>query len=247
MSETIRSAHSSALIRVVASDGCRFNSQLIAMILEQDQRLQVLDTGPDPREIVASVIKERPAVALISAEIDGNPHQGFQVAREIRALRTRTRVVMLLDSSCRNSVVEAFRAGAYGVISRSESLANLAKCVLCVSEGQVWANSQELEYLLQAFGETSPPLEVDTGSAVLSRREQDVARCVAEGLSNREIAQRLGLTEHTVKNYLCRMYSKLGVCKRIEVALYACGLLCSSRARRNPKQLADQRGLLGAK
>src|SRR5690349_12347668 len=105
-----RSPHSSAIIRVLAADGYRFNSQLIAMILEQDRRLQVLDAGPDPRSIVALVIKERPAVVLISAEIDGNPQQGFQITRDIRALRTQTRVVMLLDSSCRSSVVEAFRA-----------------------------------------------------------------------------------------------------------------------------------------
>ena len=59
------------------------------------------------------------------------------------------------------------------------------------------------------------------GAVLLSRREQEVVRCVAEGLSNREIAQRLGLTEHTVKNYLFRIFDKLGVSKRVEVVLYA--------------------------
>jgi len=62
------------------------------------------------------------------------------------------------------------------------------------------------------------------GAALLSRREQEVVRCVAEGLSNREIAQRLGLTEHTVKNYLFRIFDKLGVSKRVEVVLYAYSL-----------------------
>jgi DNA-binding CsgD family transcriptional regulator len=62
------------------------------------------------------------------------------------------------------------------------------------------------------------------GAILLSRREQEVVRCVAEGLSNREIAQRLGLTEHTVKNYLFRIFDKLGVSKRVEVVLYAYSL-----------------------
>jgi len=62
------------------------------------------------------------------------------------------------------------------------------------------------------------------GAALLSRREIEVVRCVAEGLSNREIAQRLGLTEHTVKNYLFRIFDKLGVSKRVEVVLYAYSL-----------------------
>jgi DNA-binding NarL/FixJ family response regulator len=122
-------------------------------------------------------------------------------------------------------VVEAFRTGARGVFCRSESLTSLARCIQCVSEGQIWANSKELRYLLEALGEALPLRVVDTrGAALLSRREIEVVRCVAEGLSNREIAQRLGLTEHTVKNYLFRIFDKLGVSKRVEVVLYAYSL-----------------------
>jgi DNA-binding NarL/FixJ family response regulator len=122
-------------------------------------------------------------------------------------------------------VVEAFRAGARGVFCRSESLKSLARCIQCVSEGQIWANSKELRYLLEALGEALPLRVIDArGAALLSRRELEVVRCVAEGLSNREIAQRLGLTEHTVKNYLFRIFDKLGVSKRVEVVLYAYSL-----------------------
>jgi DNA-binding NarL/FixJ family response regulator len=132
---------------------------------------------------------------------------------------------MLLDVSERTQVIEAFRAGARGVFSRSESLKSLAKCIHCVNVGQVWANSKELRYLLEALGEALPMRVIDArGAALLSRREQEVVRCVAEGLSNREIAQRLGLTEHTVKNYLFRIFDKLGVSKRVEVVLYAYSL-----------------------
>jgi DNA-binding CsgD family transcriptional regulator len=79
--------------------------------------------------------------------------------------------------------------------------------------------------LLEALGEALPLRVIDArGTELLSRREQEVVRCVAEGLSNREIAQRLGLTEHTVKNYLFRIFDKLGVSKRVEVVLYAYSL-----------------------
>jgi DNA-binding NarL/FixJ family response regulator len=102
---------------------------------------------------------------------------------------------------------------------------SLARCIQCVSEGQIWANSRELRYLLEALGEALPLRVIDArGAALLSRRELEVVRCVAEGLSNREIAQRLGLTEHTVKNYLFRIFDKLGVSKRVEVVLYAYSL-----------------------
>jgi DNA-binding CsgD family transcriptional regulator len=91
-----------------------------------------------------------------------------------------------------------------------------------VHQGQVWANSAELRFLLEALCESEPAGTIEPGTeAILSKREQDVVRCVAEGLSNREIASRLGLTEHTVKNYLFRIFDKLGVSSRVEVVLYA--------------------------
>ncbi len=215
----------SEVIRVLAADSTRMNSQLLVSALERDKRFEVLESAMDSRSLAALVLKEKPAVLLISAEMDGDPRKGFQLARELNGMRTESRIVMLLDSSERGLVVEAFRAGARGIFCRSESLKLLAKCIHCVSLGQVWANSKELRYLLEALGETMPMRVIDSrGAGLLSKREQEVVRCVAEGLSNREIAQRLSLTEHTVKTYLFRIFDKLGVSKRVEVVLFAYSL-----------------------
>jgi two-component system nitrate/nitrite response regulator NarL len=225
MAHAIALPEVSEVIRVLAADATRMNSQLLAAALERDKRFEVLDPVSDARGIVAAVAKEKPAVVVISAELDENKRKGFEIARELHGLHVETRVVMLLDSSERSQVVEAFRTGARGVFCRSESLMSLARCIQCVSEGQIWANSRELRYLLEALGEALPLRVIDARvAALLSRRELEVVRCVAEGLSNREIAQRLGLTEHTVKNYLFRIFDKLGVSKRVEVVLYAYSL-----------------------
>lgn len=225
MAHAIALPEASEIIRVLAADSTRMNSQLLASALERDKRFHVLDPVSDGRGIIAAVAKEKPAVVVISAELDEDPRKGFEIARELYTMRADTRIVMLLDVSERTQVVEAFRAGARGVFCRSESLKSLAKCIHCVTAGQVWANSKELRYLLEALGEALPMRVIDArGAALLSRREQEVVRCVAEGLSNREIAQRLGLTEHTVKNYLFRIFDKLGVSKRVEVVLYAYSL-----------------------
>ena len=222
MAHAISLPEVSDVIKVLAADSNRMNSQLLASALERDKRFQMLDAAPDARGIIAAVLREKPAVVVIGAEIDGNSRKGFEVVRELRGLRPETRVVMLLDSSERSHVVEAFRAGARGIFSRNEPLKLLAKCIYCVHQGQIWANSKELRYLLDALGEALPLRVIDAkGAELLSRREQEVVRCVAEGMSNREIAQRLGLTEHTVKNYLFRIFDKLGVSKRVEVVLYA--------------------------
>jgi DNA-binding NarL/FixJ family response regulator len=222
MAHAIALPEGSEVIRVLAADSTRMNSQLLAAALERDKRFQVLDPAGDSRSIIAAVVKDKPAVVIISAELDDNSRKGFEVARDLHAASPETHVVMLIDSSERSAVVEAFRAGARGVFCRSESLKSLAKCIACVHQGQIWANSKELHYLLEALGEALPLKVMDArGTVLLSRREQEVVRCVAEGLSNREIAQRLGLTEHTVKNYLFRIFDKLGVSKRVEVVLYA--------------------------
>jgi two-component system nitrate/nitrite response regulator NarL len=214
------------LIRVLTADSTRMNSQMLADVLARDKRFRVLETQTSADGIVEIVENEKPDVVLLSALLENDTGLGFKLTRQIRTAHPATRVVMLLDRSERNSAVEAFRAGASGIFCRSESLKFLPRCIACVHAGQVWANSDELKYLLDALSQAMPPRSMVKGSglAVLSKREQDVVRGVADGLSNREIAQHLSLTEHTVKNYLFRIFDKLGVSSRVEVVLYAFGL-----------------------
>lgn len=222
MAHVISLPEVSEVIRVLAADSNIMSSQLLASALQRDHRFHVLEAAPDDESILSAVTREKPSVLILGAEGNGNRGKRLEIVREARGACPETRVVMLLDSAERSQVVEAFRAGVRGVFSRNGSLKSLAKCIYCVHQGQIWANSKELRYLLDALGEALPLRVTDAkGTQLLSRREQEVVRCVAEGLSNREIAQRLGLTEHTVKNYLFRIFDKLGVSKRVEVVLYA--------------------------
>ncbi|HTU42116.1 MAG TPA: response regulator transcription factor [Candidatus Aquilonibacter sp.] len=208
-------------IRVLAADSTRMSSQLLAQALAQNTQFHVTGIEPKPASILAAVADEKPNVVLMSSVLEESS-TGFDLIRQVCSTRPETRVVMLMDTSKRSAVVEAFRSGAHGVFSRTESPKLLAKCICSVHQGQVWANSAELRFLLEALCESEPAATLDAGTqAILSKREQDVVRCVAEGLSNREIASRLGLTEHTVKNYLFRIFDKLGVSSRVEVVLYA--------------------------
>jgi DNA-binding NarL/FixJ family response regulator len=200
------------------------NSQLLVNALIREKRFVLLASEPAAPAILAAADAEKPEVVLLSPRLEDNPTLGFQVARELLAAHPQTRIVMLLDTAERESVVEAFRSGARGVFCRTESLKSLSKCIRCVHGGQVWANSNELRYLLEALSQAMSTRLVGAAGASLSKREQDVVHCVAEGLSNREIAHRLTLTEHTVKNYLFRIFDKLGVSSRVEVVLYAFNL-----------------------
>jgi DNA-binding CsgD family transcriptional regulator len=125
---------------------------------------------------------------------------------------------MLLDSCKRELVLDAFRSGAKGIFSKNDSLETLCKCVLSVHEGQVWASSREVRYVLEALCAAPTIRAVNKqGMSLLAPRELEVVQCLAEGLTNREIGKRMGLSQHTVKNYLLRIFDKLGVSNRVEL------------------------------
>ncbi len=193
-------------IRVLAADSTRMSSQLLAEALAQDRQFEVTGIEPKGASILEAVAHKKPHVLLVSSVLEESATLGFDLTRQVSASYPETRVVLLMDTSSRTAVVEAFRCGAQGVFSRTESSKSLAKCINNVYQGQVWASSVELRYLLDAFRESEPMQLVDSrGEAILSKREQDVVRCVAEGLSNREIASRV-----EVVLYVFRLRKEMG-------------------------------------
>jgi DNA-binding NarL/FixJ family response regulator len=205
-------------IRVVVIDSNRMNGQAISAALKS-QEFHIVYEGCDPAEAITEACRQRADVALIGEHIGGQAATGFELTKKIRGADGKPQPVMILDRSDHASVTRAFRAGARGIFCRSSSLETLYKCILCVSQGQVWASSADLEHLLQAL---KMPLQlVDaSGAALLSNRERDVVEHVSEGLTNREIAKLLGLSENTVKNYIYRIFDKLGISSRVELVLY---------------------------
>jgi DNA-binding NarL/FixJ family response regulator len=124
----------------------------------------------------------------------------------------------MLDSPKRELVLDAFRAGARGIFSKHEPLETLRKCVRVVFEGQIWATSREIRYALDALSSAPTIHAINAGGlSLLSRREQQVVHYLAEGLTNREIGAQLGLSRHTIKNYLLKIFDKLGVSNRVEL------------------------------
>jgi DNA-binding NarL/FixJ family response regulator len=206
------------IIRVLVADDTQIHTQLLADALRRDRQLEVIDPPRKTSDLVETIKLRQVNVVVLSASLDEDPVQGFEVLRELRNSEPGVAAVMLLESSKRDTILQAFRAGARGIFSRYDSAETLSKCIRSVYAGQIWANSEQMSYAVEALA-SSPMLHWadGTGLSLLSKREMDVVRSLAEGLTNREIGERLGLSQHTIKNYLFRVYDKLGVSSRLEL------------------------------
>jgi DNA-binding NarL/FixJ family response regulator len=216
---------SNTTTNVLIADETRMGCQLMATALRRSRyRLTVFDFAVDSAGVLAGLKKNQIDVAVVSARLKDGHDVGFSVTRQVRASHLSTNVIMLLDSAERSAVVAAFEAGARGILSRDEPFEVLCKCIHVVSEGQVWASSRELGFALDALNHTparSVSTNVSKASNTLTSREEGVVLLVAEGMTNRDISRQLNLSEHTVRNYLFRIFNKLGTSNRLELALYA--------------------------
>jgi DNA-binding NarL/FixJ family response regulator len=195
---------------------------LLSQALKRYKDVRVVACAVESKEALEILRTTHVDVGLISADLRNGPLTGFALVREIRVAYPNIRTVLLLDHLEKELVVDAFRAGARGVLNRSAEFKMLYKCIRNVHQGQIWASSKELEVVLDALFRAAGLRIVDAkGAMLLSSREEEVVRLVAEGLGNRDIAHQLSLSEHTIKNHMFRIFEKLGVSSRVELVLYA--------------------------
>jgi DNA-binding NarL/FixJ family response regulator len=227
-------------IRVLVGDASRMASHLIAGQLRSGRSPRfetILPSSFDSKTIADEITKTRPDVALISGVLQDSSFAGYSVLRTIQPLNLATRPILLLEDCEHDLVIDAFRSGARGVFSRAESSERLSKCIYTVHKGQIWANTREMEYILEELVATRPLRIIDAhGCSLLSKREEEVVALVADGLTNRQISVQLKLSEHTVKNYLFKVFEKLGISTRVELVLYAL-----SQNHRNDPAIAPPR------
>ena len=160
-------------------------------------------------------------LVIISAEFSGKLGDGFELTHAVSCAFPGIAIVILLDQPTHEAVINAFRCGARGVFGRQESMSGFFDCVEHVRKGFIWAGREETNFVLEAFKNISAPIALTVGnSSTLTKRELQVMQCAAAGKTNKTIASELGLSEHTVKNYLFRIFEKLGVSSRVELLFY---------------------------
>jgi DNA-binding NarL/FixJ family response regulator len=201
-----------AYTTVVIADACRMDCRLLTHAIQVNSHIRVIACATSCAEVISAVRENQPDVAVVSTTLQDGVFAGLLVLQELRALQPQSRVIMLLDEDKAELVVEAFRHGARGIFCRTEKSAQLRKCIQTVHHGQIWANCSQLEHIVGAVMQVPTPKLSET--ALLTKREEEVARLVAAGLSNRQVAEKLGLSRHTVKNYRFRDFEELDVPNR---------------------------------
>lgn len=202
------------------ADKVAMSCQLLQEALRRSKEFHAVSTSV-PKKALDLLARNRFDVVLIGIGGSEGLLGSSNFIRQVRSLHPQIGIVVLLESRQRAIVVEALRCGAHGIFYRSDSFALLCKCIRCVHAGQVWTNSAELQFAIDALFEQGSKTPYRLSLRPLSKREEQITHLVAEGYSNRQISERLALSEHTIKNYLFRVYEKLGVSTRVGLTLYA--------------------------
>lgn len=209
-------------ISVLLADSKPMESQLLAGAL-QHQGFRVFPCEPHVAALLEAVESNLADVVVLSCTGSPTELPDLAALRALHFSNPSIPKVVLMDCDDRELVVQAFRLGARGLFSLADSsFQRFCECIEAVQRGEVWATTQQLNYLLDSVCQT-PSLRVVSacGEQLLTSREEQVVALVADGLSNRDVATELGLSEHTVKKYLFRIFEKLGISNRVELVLYA--------------------------
>jgi two-component system, NarL family, nitrate/nitrite response regulator NarL len=208
-------------IRVIWGDASRLNCELIAkQFKENKSNVDVIASATDSSQLLTLVSGVAADVIVTHTRLRDGSHGAYRVMRKLRNLHPKIRTIVLINSTDRQEVIEAFRNGAHGVVSGDDSFETVCKCIEAVMRGEVWASRKELYYVLEALSAPAASrMTVVEESNRLTKREEEVVQLVAEALTNREISEKLMLTQNTVRNYLFRIFDKTGVSSRTELVL----------------------------
>src|SRR6201992_1683558 len=130
------------------------------------------------------------------------------------------KLIVQVSESDENNTVKLYRRGVRGVVPRSISPDLLVKCVRKIAAGETWIDNQSISWVIDAYRAQAQALTNPKTQPKLSEKELAIIACITRGMRNKEIAYQIGTTEQVIKNYLRKVYDKLGVSDRLEVALY---------------------------
>jgi DNA-binding NarL/FixJ family response regulator len=214
--------NSKAAIRILVADDHPVVREGIRKLLDLEDDMVVVAEATDGREVLEKIGEVQPDVVLLDLKMPGM--DGLAVLQTMQHMKGKTKVVVLTASEDKNDWVQAMKMGCSGIVVKQTSPDLIVKSIRKVSQGEIWLDSHTTAAVMRQFaspGDGSGPGGRGRGRSPLSNREREIVALVAQGYRNREMAEKLFISEQTVKNHLHNIFDKLGVSDRLELALYA--------------------------
>ena len=213
-------------IRIVVADDHPIFRDGLCKLLALEEDFEVVGQAQDGQEVLDVLQQYEPDILLLDLKMPGL--DGLGTLQRLQAARIRTRVIVLTASDDKNEFVQAMKLGTSGIVLKQTATDLLIKSIRKVHAGEIWLDSHTTAAVIRQFvsaEEVPPPSQTpaprERERSPLSQREREIVALVAQGFKNKEMAEKLFISEQTVKNHLHNIFDKLGVSDRLELALYA--------------------------
>jgi DNA-binding NarL/FixJ family response regulator len=213
-------------IRIVVADDHPIFRDGLCKLLALEEDFEVVAQASDGRQVLEVLQQLEPDILLLDLKMPGM--DGLATLQRLQATKNKTRVIVLTASDDKNEFVQAMKLGTSGIVLKQTATDLLIKSIRKVHDGEIWLDSHTTAEVIRRFvsaDETTPmphqaaPRERERSP--LSQREREIVALVAQGFKNKEMAEKMFISEQTVKNHLHNIFDKLGVSDRLELALYA--------------------------
>jgi DNA-binding NarL/FixJ family response regulator len=205
------------LIRVILADTQAIFRAGLRKIFALEDDIRVVGQAETLPQTQSAVTKFSADVLIFESALTPNP---VEAVTELLRQAPQLKIVVVTPTSDEQLTLELFRRGAHGILSREVEPELLIDCLRKVAAGEPWLESQAIQWVMEAYRGHSLRPSGARPKVQLTPKETVIVSCVTQGMKNKEIAVRVGTTEQVVKNYLRKVYDKLGVADRLELALY---------------------------
>ena len=208
---------SARLIRVILADSQAIFRAGLRKIFALEDDIRVVGQAETLPQTQSAVTKFSADVLIFESALAANP---IEAVTELLRQAPEIKIVVVTPASDEQLTLDLFRRGAHGILSREVEPEVLVDCLRKVAAGEPWLENQAVHWVMEAFRGHNLRPSGARPKVQLTPKETLIVSCVTQGMKNKEIAIRVGTTEQVVKNYLRKVYDKLGVADRLELALY---------------------------
>jgi DNA-binding NarL/FixJ family response regulator len=211
-------------IRVMIVDDHPIVREGLRKLIGFEEDIDVIGDACDGRDMLEKVDELMPDVILLDLRMPNL--DGLSALQTLQHTNNKAKVIILTASEDKNEFVQAMKLGCSGIVLKQTSSDLIVKSIRKVNSGEIWLDSHTTAAVMRQFAQPSESAGLGSTSKVrerspLSTREREIVALVAQGYKNKEMAEKMFISEQTVKNHLHNIFDKLGVSDRLELALYA--------------------------